>query len=769
MLDPNSLVATRSRRANAGSNLRKLIEIEEQATGASNIVYTGDDENVELLFQEDENDVEFEESGSDEGENSSEQSDNEGEEIAEGETKGESVESDQNVNSDEMLSDSDLSASDNDDSEGERNLQKRERENKRKKKPHSIIPAIKKPRLQASKPKSQQPQTKHSELLLTHDRRASSRKSAVKNKETLVKKLKEDETRRAALAPVVRVKERKLTQEERLAQAVETERENVKSLHSFLEQEIVKKERQKLLFQQRRLKLRDVIRLSSKLSYVAPLDEIEDARYVHNVIEKKKKGKRRRTAADTVEETFLPGAVDTSLPYYREEMERKRQHEELESKKEPPEDLPSNEIEQNKVSSSALPSVENLVEAHTVSKVSPSETDSVKSPNATTDKSEPQSSKIDLISESDSQKIDENLQTNQKQPNGGKKMDIPRDREASVEASEKTVQDTKQPHDDDSVSGDAKVEKEDIMEYSLDDQPGGSLEKGSIGPEIESDLSGEAVTNKSIANLQSLEEERGLITNAGEPPTESIANENTSLAELDSDAAEEEAKEIVVIWRKDTDGSIFEGPPQLVSRNYVSLIEFEGERLLPLANNKVKTILFGEGANSGASRRLRDVKTILKSSIRLDNPYSIPKEEKEDELMKPVTEISEEDGIFEALRRIPRLGTKEILEELEEDDQKEEASAIEIRTEAPTGLYLPNENKKLCLINGREVRYFDPGTGIPYDNKEGYKIIKSVESGNFPWLSLPKDQNTYGEVEIYLSRREGARHAKGVPEGFDGF
>ncbi|RCK57805.1 hypothetical protein Cantr_06869 [Candida viswanathii] len=95
--------------------------------------------------------------------------------------------------------------------------------------------------------------------------------------------------------------------------------------------------------------------------------------------------------------------------------------------------------------------------------------------------------------------------------------------------------------------------------------------------------------------------------------------------------------------------------------------------------------------------------------------------------------------------------------------------AIVLKTEAPTGLYLPNGNKKNCMISGTEVKYFDPSTGIPYSSVEAYKILKSIEQGQVPWLSFTSEHNDTGNVELYLGSRDGTtRHAQGVPEGFDG-
>jgi YL1 nuclear protein C-terminal domain. len=70
-------------------------------------------------------------------------------------------------------------------------------------------------------------------------------------------------------------------------------------------------------------------------------------------------------------------------------------------------------------------------------------------------------------------------------------------------------------------------------------------------------------------------------------------------------------------------------------------------------------------------------------------------------------------------------------------------------------------------MSGTEVKYFDPSNGIPYSSVETYKLLKSIEQGLIPWLSIGSDVDDIGSVEIYLGSRDSVRHANGVPEGFD--
>lgn len=791
-MDPDSLVATRARRANAGSRLKQLIEIEELASGIRNTVYTEEDEDVQLLFQEDENDVEFEdpdevEEDEDDDEEEEDQDEDEAQQAETGGAEqpvGHAMESESDVeravNSDEMLSDSDLSASDLDESEGERELEKAEKDKKRKKKQGTIIPEIKRPK-PTSQPKPK-PVVNHSETLLTTHRRASSRKSAVQNKEALLQRLKEDETRRAALDPIVRVKEREPTQEERLAQAVETERENILSLHNFLEQEIVKKERQRLMLQQRRMKLRNVIRLTSAETFVTPLEEIEDARNVQDMFERKRRGRKRKNFRDETDST-RPGAIDTQLPYYRREMEERWRREAIERR------LAEERAEKRRIQEAAREKKRQELEAERLARKEHKEARFKEFENVDVTQTRPDgSSSHECASADDATPVDKKSDT------------VNVSEEAKSEVDEPGINETNEAREGD-LNGNEEVAGGEIAVKSEEQELPATEVQGEPLEEVEK-VSGKTNSNgteeEASADQETVEEETGeeepKIKDQNDEQTEDLKEEAASDIKTDKkvsfadeksieeddtkDVLQEEAQDEEVheeelsrsatpVYKPAADGTMFEGPVQHVSRNLVYLLDFDEQDRWGLTDVKIKSIMFGEDA-ALPNRRLREVKTIFKSSTRLDNPYAPPKEEKEDELLIPVTDITEEDAMFEVLNRLPHLGDKDIMEEEIEDDFKETASEIQIRTEAPSGLYLPNGNKKLCLISGKEVRYFDPVTGLPYESKEVYLVIKSLTEGAYAWYSMGKDQNTYGAVEMFLDNREGSRHAEGVPEGFDG-
>lgn len=862
-MDSDSLVATRARRANAGSRLKLLIELEEQASGVQSMIYSEEDENVQLLFQEDENDEEFEEPAESGDEQEDENEENSQDELPDEEnthpTETNDFETGVAANADEMLSDSDLSVSEDDESEGERELQTVERAKKRKHRLKTIIPAIKKHR-PASTPSAPKPKINHSELLLLSERRSSSRKSALQNKQELLEKLREDETRRAALTPVVRVKERELTQDERLAEAKETERQNIISLNLFLQQEIVKKERQKLLFQQRRPKLRNVVRLFSAESFVTPLDEIEDARHVQDMFDRKRRGRRRKNQLEDVD-VKRPGDIDIELPYYQREMAEKRrieaeQAEERrkleearaakrkkleEERAERKRRLEEERLARKKAKEERLREYENMTEEQKAAvNLGPKGSGSPKD-DLMDVSSEAGADEDDFIADEDVAREDgvnmdeisdnnrggilekdtpdnspvkeEHEESSQRSKDENVEEDpliVDADDDALTNAtgqvveSKNTKKSTTDPDADGKSPRNGEIEKLEIVE-ELEDTPEATLEKD-VEEGAHDDYANEPKPGKQEAELNEMTPSKEREVDDGEAMTikreatddikkeeDDQANEASSekvekrvtFADVEEDEPKKEevtetlqepeveyeklSRSATPIYRSLADGTVFEGPVQHVTRNLVFLLNFEEEDRWGLTDMRIKTALFGDDANLGASRRFQDLRTILKSSLRLDNPYAAPKEDKEDELLNPVTKITEESTLFDSLRKLPRFGDKEIFEEEEEIETNAIPSEIQIKTEAPAGLYLPNGNKKICLISGKEVRYYDPATGLPYGSKEVYPAIKAVELGVIPWYSIPKDQNTYGTVEIYLNRREGARHANGVPEGFDGY
>lgn len=790
-----SLVTSRARRANAGSRLRQLIELEEQSNeGVSLGVFsTEEDENVNLLFQEAANDDEYEEEDEEDDE------DDEGEEVEddanegkdnETEVRDKSTETDgvdnTEVDPDEVLSDSDISASDSDESEGERELQTQEKRKKRLDRKKNLIPTIKTPKTdkqraaQAQKQKKKKSHLVTSDTLLYSERRSSSRSSAVNSKQALVKKLKESEERRAKLTPVVRVKEAQLTQDERLRIALETEKANIIALNQFKEQEIVKKERQKQLLLARRQVLTNVVRFISEELFVYPWDEIQDARHVRDLFNKPKRrlGRRKKVENndDKKTEDPFPGAIDTSLPYYKQEMEQKAKKEQelgkfdddltklltLKLGEEKDQESKKVDLEGNKNNEDAATSIteEHETDPDDISKDGSTIETSSSDPQQMSDKGESKSLKEENenlqkeeavgsdIPEGKQEKLSETVVDSVNEPQE-KSIDqvihTKTDNEmVSNETDTLSLQESDLRNDEIKNDNDSGVKEDEPRELLTDVNRTGDSEKRPREDELQTEGTPTAVKRVKFEDEiegKSLPASTGMMASPTPTPTPPPTLDNPEETE------------------------IFEGPPQRICRNTVYLVDFDENHKLD--TNQMKSALFGEQALLPASRRFKDLKTIVKISQQESAYVSVP--EVNDPIFESVSSLSESDPLFAELKRLPRLGVMETMVEEVEEDTKEVEAEININTEAPTGLYLPNGSKKVCLISGTEVKYFDPATGIPYGSVEVYRLLKGIEQGHVPWYSFNASTNEEGAGEIYLGSREGPiRHAKGVPEGFDG-
>lgn len=758
-----SLIATRARRSNAGSRLKQLLELEEQSneiTTTRNQFVTEDDENVDLLFQEDGDDEEFIDEDVDnanlEGiDEDSDEDDEDGEKLQKKRKRDENEESDDEVeeegayvNPDEVLSDSDLSESDTDESEGEKELIRQEKLKKKKQKKQNLIPTIK--QAQPKSPVKKKQRRIHlitSDSLLTSNRRSSSRAAAVESKQALVDKLKESEARRAKYVHVERKKHVELTQEERLAEAVETEKANVESLNRFREQEIVKKERQRQLLLLKRVKLQNVIRIVSKEYFTKPIEEVTDARrrYEEYLKLRKKLGKKKKNQLDIENfPTKMPFSIDYESPYQKAllaEKKKKQEEEEikrLESMNEKLQEMLDdadkikvvNEKDPDSIDIEKKESAEVIVldeEATDEQKDQAEEIkEEVKESTTSVDESEKQDVATNLESVDSELKVEKNISTD----------------DISTETVSMNESKNESKNEETSPVELKQEENEQVSETNNDDAP--ENEKDNIN------------ANNTPDTI--IEDPIKRVKFADEVESQS-SKENTPAVELKTEPKEK---------TEDEDAEIFEGPVQRVCRNMIYLVDFDEDRKdLRLNSQNIKKFLFGKQSLLPASRRFKDVKTILTIG-KVENPYAVVKQEK-DRLFERASDLKEDDPMFDELKKLPKLGIKQDIVEVEENKEESESTAIVLKTEAPTGLYLPNGNKKNCMISGTEVKYFDPSTGIPYSSVEAYKILKSIEQGQVPWLSFTGEHNDTGNVELYLGSRDGStRHAQGVPEGFDG-
>ncbi|ANB13462.1 putative vacuolar protein sorting protein [Sugiyamaella lignohabitans] len=285
----DSIIATRARRSNAGNRLRSLLEAEEPL------------EDEENIFMEFEDDQEFEiKEDEDDGEDGE---DDEGEDDSGNEGLGDTVDVDEaalngsqsqdrhmkNKRShdevdgdadDSNFSDSDdssIEGGDSDEDEGEKELQRRNREEKRqqqklKQKKMLQLPTFKQPKAHTVQkaPKLKKQFAPLSENLLATHRRVSKREATVRNKQDIIERLQEQEARKANyVAPVVK-KVRKMTQEEKLAEAKITEEKNTASLNYFFAQEEERKQRRRAAMLAKRVPMKSFIRYISATKLIPP-------------------------------------------------------------------------------------------------------------------------------------------------------------------------------------------------------------------------------------------------------------------------------------------------------------------------------------------------------------------------------------------------------------------------------------------------------------------------------------------------------------------
>lgn len=794
----DSLAATRSRRSNAGTRLKQLIALEEQQQKQSTpqrtfMGETDDDENVRLLFQEDGEDDEFvdedvdnenligiddseeEEEGEGEGDDvEGEGGDIEGEDAAE-QIEGEEADDSQTetrkrtLDDDDVLSNSDISDSDSDDMEGEKELVQLQK----KKRSKTVIPAIK--LVETAKPAKKASLLISSKTLLYQDRRASSRTSALENKQALITKLQESEERYKSSKPVVRrIKHVELTQEEKLAEAVETEIMNVQSLNEFRKLEIVKKERQRQLLMLRRKKLTNVIRFVSEVNWISPMDEVKKERARVDVMNAKMKGRKRRYAEDVYEYVRVPGDVDLELPLMKEEKrleELKAIEDELErmdqADKERARILASNQPQESetddaKTTEAAETKTDNVPKANEIN-----ESEWSQDPKPAVVNDEPEAVVVDEVPDDKVVVKEEKIEVEpfEESSEGKKKENEPVDVEVggtvdkdepidlvpasveaddvsfgSIESKDANVDSIEPKNDTLSEPKDVAADSIELKDVTTDST---ELKKGTDSIELK-DITADSTELKDVTPGST--EPKELPVFVKEEPTE------TGIKQEDEEEAEAAVEE-------DNELGTFEGPLQKIARNNLFLINFDTE----LDKSSIRKVIIGDNLLA-PSRRFKDLKPVIRIG-RKGYTAVVPQV---DELFRSSEDIDETHKFFDELKRLPRLGTQQVFDETEETDEQQSDMPIVIRTEAPTGIYLShNNNKKNCLISGKEVRYFDPHNGIPYDSVETYKNLKDIELGLIPWYSLTEDIEDYGPVELYLGDRRGMRHASGVPEGFD--
>ncbi|KAH3688632.1 hypothetical protein WICPIJ_000384 [Wickerhamomyces pijperi] len=744
----DSLIATRKRRANAGSRLKQLLQAEEISNAADE-----DDENVDLLFQEDEDDKEFNvgdedrygyvpEESEDDGDRSEAEAEGEDEDEGDRESRrsvseepaneldedGSEVEDFKEEN-DEMFSDSDDdsgAASDSD--EGEKELQKQERVKKRaaqKKakqapqiKVRQPVTAVKKP-----KPKSQSPTA---ETLLSLTRRASSRKAAVQSKLQLVTRLKDEEVRRKNMKQVTqRVEYVELTQEERLAEALETEKYNITQLNKYKEQEVDKQAKRRALQLSKRKKIENMVTFKSAIREVPLIEEIQYEHWLQTRDKVKKKDRRGRKSDKQKREE-----EEAKL----REIERKKQMEELER--------------QMKLKRESL-SLEPELEGGDMKRAKLDGEDQPDQKEASQTKDEPQVPQEEVKDQS------EILTPAEPEPTAILADEKHTEDEPVVVTTEEPAVDAQKENSTEANPTDVSTPQPTID--SLSTQPASENEPKDPVPlsrqdtlEIESSpatIEVKVESTEPSTNLEAEIPEEKKVTFAL-PEDSTIDTLQQPLSATSTINLESSVEPVVEPVEIQTD--VYEGPEQKVGYN---LISFE----TALKVDEMKEYLFGKDSLLTGSRRSKDVEPLFKIS----NMQALEDESEALNLFqqkKLIEEIKLPD--FSILETFPSFGTYTTQVKIKPVEQTTTKVKIQITTPAPTGITLPSTGmKKTCLITGKPCVYFDPKCGIPYSSVDAYRYIQKLESNGFYWCDFPKGGAYVGAVE--------ERHAKGVPEGFD--
>ncbi|QPG76348.1 hypothetical protein FOA43_003735 [Brettanomyces nanus] len=664
-----SIIATRERRANAGSRMRQLLAMEE--AGEPEIAADGK-EDVDLLFEEDENDDEFvaddEEGGEEDALNQiTDKRKHEGTEQSEEdeEEQEEEFNLDENFSSDTEVNSSDSNA---DDSAGERELQKQEklkRQKQKKREKQTMIPLIK----PVTPAKPQQPQKKKVKIypsVLPTRRRYSARRSTVEKTDEVRRRLEKEEEEKKYVRPRPKEQYTERTLEERLEEAKVTEEENTLSLNSYFEREADRKRKQRELANSRKLKLKEFLRFYSTGVYITPNDEVEEIELekerqeeLLRVRNRRKRGKRKKKTPTSEDKEVKVVSIEGSIGEFTQDVVR--------------------DATQDATQGATQVTTQNTTQNTTLE---------VRQ-DATQDNTQDATQ--------DSQEVKQETDQETKQ-------------ETRMETKQKAQQDNE-------ASSDGTPENKNEVSLASSKIPN-EVPQNSI-PENEAE-------NGYPSEKPAVEEEDNLV-------------DKTTVDATTVDATTVETPR-------------YEGPPQFVTVNYVSLEEFDHDP----SEGQIKTFLFGEQSNLPATRRDPRYRTI--SIIKQDDTADIGLEQIK----------NEREASFKSLLKFPRFGQKyRIVEELQSETPQEEVK-VEIATPAPVGIYLPNGHRKKCLINGEFASYYDPQNGIPYNSVECFKVLQGISEGEYLWIQIDKggvNSQFKGGIGCYLGRKD-QRNAKGVPDGF---
>ncbi|GMM29120.1 Vps72 protein [Martiniozyma asiatica (nom. inval.)] len=752
--ETESIIQTRARRSNAGNRLRQLLDGE---------IAVDADEEMKLLFEEDEEDADFK-------------------------SKRE-VE--------EAFSDSDVS-SEEDEYEGERDLQN---ENRKRKKKHQI-PVIKRTKTlvpSKSKSKSTSTSTSESKSELQNDSnsnnnaatvnqplRQSSRSSTIMHSHELQKRLAEQEQQPKVVAPKKEYKE--MTLEERLEEAELTALWNIQSLTDFFEQESVRKQRQRELQASRRPKLSSFVRYHSIGVEVYPEDQIwgiyDDKKAMWEEEEKKIKRKwlyqRRKWnklikigKATTKDWNEAQETLEEERKIIRARIDQLRK--EL--------GLPDDDQEKDDWGKGAQEADEEEEEEEEgeKEKTNKNEIEVTDEPGKTNNEKLQQAQDNDLkiqkpeeIKKEEEQNID--LENNKQllQEENQKSEGVPSISRDMTESENQQAQQLESKPFNEQANKEPANETKKVMIIEKDEHP--ELEKSEVVPYVDaainnsatsSDLKFSSVKEQTVdvsssdkLVLEKEEKESQFLTSGTEignieqqPPEGDVEKPepDKEISELPETVKEDETFQKEVHFEdtfhsEKTQISKFEGPPQLVPTTTLSFLAFPK----PPTEEIIKSTIFGRQSLL-ATRRDPNYETYL---------HILP-------MPPPTTQDFQTRATeYQNLLQLPKFGqTPVVISSLSDNDDSDSAQ-IRITTPAPAGVTLPNGGKKRCLISGGFANYYDPHNGIPYADVDCFKSLRE----NWKWIQVDAggvNSRWKGGVGCYLVNDGNVRHAKGVPEGFE--
>ncbi|AAS52034.1 ADR114Cp [Eremothecium gossypii ATCC 10895] len=687
--DSGFLVATRARRANAGNQLMKLLEREHNRE----LQMDDDDGDINLLFEEEEDDGEFLLADQRQREN------------------------------DDLFSDSDEDSSESGSGDEDGELGRHERKRRhalQKRKP----PVIKKSRdgsaAKRYKPSYEQPDAKS---LLVETRRTSSRTSVVRNKMEVYEKLAQAEVRRKEIQE--RIKKQKeaqlepeLTQEDRLRIAEETERINLQSLNKYKEQEVSKKQSRLAIQQRQKMKFKAGETILTWLTTqwsVTPMMEVYDREYWEQMVSKRQKRKRkyvRRKKEKPLSDKEKP--VDSTLAMQ-------------EQTPNPTAEEPASERD-GKVATNVPTTIAAKNNPTGADKVTSS--DDLDTPALVTDSAP-------LPAENTA------LQLTDSEP----------PRSTGAEAISRPQSSSPMLFENSMARHISFVEKDEVAIIHVDDPPSNIS--------TSRDQSHELDTPAMDGDYKKFDEGSGSASQGHSPNAEASYTE-LSNGSLDNEFDESDAAQSGDSQKKDwvppedvetEEDVVYEGPDQLVGKNFLLFTVFPDEPYNIASINELKAPLFGDQWAKPLHSRAYNVESYAKISWE-SHPHK-----KEEPTLIPDLSI---------LDKFPEFGEydKKLSKDVTVTTNKE--MKVDIRTEAPSGVFLPNGIRKRCLITNKDSQYFDPKNGVPYADVEAIKTIQDLQDAigegtkddprpRYKWFG-------YGRGGIYLDVQQ--RPAKGVPDGF---